>query len=110
MRARCNSRKWKYVEATDAGTGQVVPLYNPRTQKWTEHFRWSEVDSTQIEAISAVGRVTMVVLDLNSNQHLVIRSLNRILHLHPPAADAGIVRLSGTVSRLAGILGRGGRG
>jgi hypothetical protein len=40
-----------------------------------------------IEPISAVGRVTVAELDLNSSQHLTIRSLLKILGLHPPPAE-----------------------
>jgi 5-methylcytosine-specific restriction endonuclease McrA len=64
---RCNSRKWKLVEAADADTGQVVPLFNPRVQVWLNHFRWFRVDSTMIEPTSAVGRATLFCLDMNSN-------------------------------------------
>jgi len=72
------------VEALDADTGQLVPLFNPRTQKWTDHFRWSNADSTVVEPITATGKVTVTVLDLNSSQHVAIRSLVSRLGLHPP--------------------------
>ncbi|HRW06739.1 MAG TPA: HNH endonuclease signature motif containing protein [Caldilineaceae bacterium] len=43
----CNSRKYNKVEATDPTSGDTVPLFNPRSQVWAEHFRWNE-DYTQI--------------------------------------------------------------
>jgi hypothetical protein len=81
---RCNAGKWKHVEARDAQTAQTVQLFHPRTQKWTDHFRWSAGDPTLIEPITAVGRATLGLLDLNSSQHVAVRSLLRILGLHPP--------------------------
>lgn len=77
---RCNSKKWKHVEALDAETGKVVPLFNPRDQKWTDHFQWSKEDPTVIEGLSASGRATLILLDMNSSQHLTIRSLVRLLN------------------------------
>jgi hypothetical protein len=84
---RCNAGKWKNVEALDPETGQTAPLFNPRLQEWRDHFRWSHDDSTVIEPITPTGRATVALLGLNSAQHLAIRSLLRILGLHPPVED-----------------------
>lgn len=40
--ALCNNYKGDRTEAVDPETGVIVPLFNPRTQGWFEHFRWSE--------------------------------------------------------------------
>jgi hypothetical protein len=80
---RCNARKWIHVEALD-DTGQLTPLFNPRTQDWTAHFRWSDADPTVIEPLTSIGRATVTFLDLNSSRHLTIRSLLKSLDLHPP--------------------------
>jgi hypothetical protein len=37
----CNGHKSDKTEAVDAETGVTVPLFNPRTQRWTDHFVWS---------------------------------------------------------------------
>ena len=85
---RCNARKWKHVEASESESAQPAPLFNPRLHVWTDHFRWSANDSAVIEPISAIGRANLVLLDLNSSQHVTIRALLRILHLHPPGEKA----------------------
>jgi hypothetical protein len=85
---RCNARKWKHVEAPDADTGQTVALYNPRVDRWADHFRWSPTEPTEIEPLSAIGRATVAFLEMNSEQHLRIRSLLRDLGMHPPSGDA----------------------
>jgi hypothetical protein len=84
---RCNARKWKHVEAVDFQTGELAPLFNPRIHQWTEHFCWSSTDSVLIEPLTGLGRATVVLLDLNSTQHLAIRTLLRALSLHPPVGD-----------------------
>lgn len=38
----CNRYKGRQVKARDASTGRPVRLFNPRRQKWSRHFRWSE--------------------------------------------------------------------
>ena len=81
---RCNAKKWKHVEAKDPMTGRLTLLFNPRIHVWSEHFCWSEADQTLIEPISAIGRTTLDFLDLNSAKHLTIRSLLKLLDLHPP--------------------------
>jgi hypothetical protein len=81
---RCNARKWKHVEAPNPDTGQMVHLFNPRVDRWSDHFRWSPADPVLIEPLSAIGRATVAFLDLNSEQHFRIRALLRTLGLHPP--------------------------
>jgi 5-methylcytosine-specific restriction endonuclease McrA len=36
---RCNEFKGDRTHATDPVSGKSVRLFNPRTQKWHEHFR-----------------------------------------------------------------------
>src|SRR5215217_500617 len=35
---RCNDFKGDRIGAVDSETGETVPLFNPRTQVWVEHF------------------------------------------------------------------------
>lgn len=39
---RCNGFKGAQVAALDPLSAQIIPLFNPRTQIWQEHFQWSE--------------------------------------------------------------------
>src|SRR5262245_20786050 len=45
--AACNLSKARATAALDPLSGQVVPLFNPRTQTWSEHFQWSQ-DGEQV--------------------------------------------------------------
>ncbi len=37
----CNEFKSDLTKVKDPPTGEIVSLFNPRTQKWTDHFSWS---------------------------------------------------------------------
>lgn len=63
--AWCNSYKWAYTQGVDPDTGQAVPLFHLRTQRWPEHFRWS-ADGVTIIGLTAVGRATVETLKMNN--------------------------------------------
>jgi hypothetical protein len=66
----CNLRKGPNLSGIDPQTGLVVRLFNPRRDKWSEHFPW---DGILITGTSDVGRTTIVVLDVNSEDRLMVR-------------------------------------
>jgi len=51
-----NAHKGTDVAGIDAETGQVVRLFNPRTDRWTEHFAWN---GPLIVGRTPSGRVTV---------------------------------------------------
>jgi hypothetical protein len=61
---RCNGSKAARTRAIDPVTQAEVPLFNPRTQSWEEHFEWSE-DGAQIFGKSPIGRATVQALRMN---------------------------------------------
>ncbi|HSN75089.1 MAG TPA: HNH endonuclease [Anaerolineae bacterium] len=67
--AWCNSFKGAKISGVDPVTGVDVPLFNPRTQQWFEHFRWND-DGSEIVGLTVVGRATVAALRLN-NEYLV---------------------------------------
>lgn len=79
----CNGHKGTQTDSVDPVTRERVPLFDPRRQSWSEHFRWSE-DGTKVIGLTPVGRVTVVVVQLN-NEHLV-RARRRWVAAgwHPP--------------------------
>ena len=62
---RCNDFKGERTDAEDPQTGDTVPLFNPRTQRWTERFSWSP-DGTLIIGLTPIGRATVVALRFNT--------------------------------------------
>ncbi len=81
--SRCNRNKGVQVSGVDPETGQVVPLFNPRRQKWERHFCWSE-DGTQIIGLTPCGRATVETLKLNDSKRVELRRLWVLLGKHPP--------------------------
>jgi 5-methylcytosine-specific restriction endonuclease McrA len=68
----CNSYKGTQTDAIDPVTTQKVKLFNPRKQKWSEHFKWSQ-DGTQIVGVTGCGRATAIALQLNNIISVTVR-------------------------------------
>lgn len=82
----CNRRKSDKQSAFEAETGETVPLFNPRKHNWSDHFIWSP-DGVRIAPQTAIGRVTVSLLELNRERILFIRAADVNVGRHPPADD-----------------------
>ena len=71
----CNARKWAHIDGEDPELGQRVVLFNPRTQRWEDHFRWSEQHLFTLVGISTHGRATVARLHMNHPDLVNIRRL-----------------------------------
>ncbi|MEZ4708104.1 MAG: HNH endonuclease signature motif containing protein [Caldilineaceae bacterium] len=80
----CNEGKGSLIEAADPETETNVPLFNPRTQLWSEHFAWS-TDGTQVLGRTIAGRATIAALSLNSEFRVRSRAIWVEAGWHPPA-------------------------
>ena len=65
---RCNSYRYNFTTALDPHTQIMVPLFNPRTQRWAEHFVWT-ADGLSIVGTTPIGRATCSRLDMNDARH-----------------------------------------
>jgi hypothetical protein len=54
----------------DPVTGEVMPLFHPRLDRWAENFAFR---GAEIEGLSAIGRATVRVLALNDARRLELR-------------------------------------
>ncbi len=81
--AWCNSFKGVRTRAEDPLTKKYVTLFNPREQKWPEHFRWSD-DGLHVIGLTAVGRATVTALQMNNEFIVPARRLWNIAGWHPP--------------------------
>jgi hypothetical protein len=79
----CNSGKYTSTEALDAATGERVSLYHPRQHRWRDHFAWN-ADFTLLMGLTAIGRATIVRLDLNRPHVVNLRRLLITVGEHPP--------------------------
>jgi hypothetical protein len=82
----CNRRKSDKSVALDPLTKQEVPLFNPRQLLWAEHFMWSS-DGLRIVPLTATGRATVELLELNRERVLRIRAADVAVDRHPPGND-----------------------
>ena len=77
----CSLRKWAKQTATDPDGGEEVPLFNPRTQIWEEHFRW---EGERIVPLTPTGRASVASLALNRPVIIAIRQEEAVRGRHPP--------------------------
>jgi hypothetical protein len=70
----------------DPLTKQVVPIFNPRTQIWHEHFQWSD-DGTQLIGLTPIGRAAIEQLQINRELMVNARSIWVEAGWHPPKLD-----------------------
>ena len=79
----CNLYKNRHADGKDPETGQMEPLFNPRTDVWLEHFAWSD-DYTVIIGITPSGRATVNRLKMNRPGLQRQRAVLRKEGVHPP--------------------------
>jgi len=77
----CSLRKWAKQTAADPETGEDVPPFNPRTQEWSDHFRW---DGEWVVPLTPTGRATVGALAMNRGVILAIRQEEAARGRHPP--------------------------
>ena len=81
--AACNGHKHARTHALDPSSGIEVPLFDPRRQRWHEHFSWSP-DGTEVIGQTPTGRATIAARGLNDALIVAARSLWTGTGLHPP--------------------------
>jgi hypothetical protein len=82
----CNGHKWAHTTGTDPLTGKAVALFNPRQDRWEEHFCWSEADPAVLHGKTPCGRGTIDRLQMNHPNLVDIRRLLAALELFPGGA------------------------
>ncbi len=83
--ANCNLSKAKVTVAADPETGQTVPLFNPRTQVWVDHFTWIDA-GVRLRGLTSIGRATIERLRINQSRMVIARARWVESGYHPPDA------------------------
>lgn len=68
----CNKLKGPNIASLDPLTGQVTALYHPRRDEWGQHFK---LEGARLESLTAVGRTTTYLLQLNQPERVTERKL-----------------------------------
>ena len=69
----CNEAKGTDLCGVDPATGAVVRLFDPRRQRWTDHFRQ---DGGRVVGLTDCGRATVRLLEMNRRKRIELRSLS----------------------------------
>lgn len=77
----CSLRKAARQSSLDSETGSEVPLYNPRSNDWNEHFKWR---GEYVDGITPIGRATVAALCMNRLLAVAIRREETAVRRHPP--------------------------
>jgi HNH endonuclease len=67
---RCNLHKGPNLTGVDPITGETARLFNPRMDRWVEHFAWRGV---WIEGLTPSGRATVQLLAMNDARRVELR-------------------------------------
>lgn len=81
----CNNHKGPNISGIDPATGEITRLFNPRQDRWSEHFVWQ---GPLLAGITAVGRTTIEVLAINLVRRLIHRQALVEEAAFPPAQIA----------------------
>ena len=81
---RCNEFKGTKIHSRDPESGQLVALFNPRHQRWSDHFAWYN-GGTHVIGKTASGRATVIALRLNNDQLVEARAIWIEFRWHPPS-------------------------
>ena len=81
--AFCNRAKGSDIGSIVPRTGRFVRFFNPRTDRWAEHFT---LDGVTIVALSEIGEVTARILDFNNSDRLLERQTLWEVGRYPSAA------------------------
>lgn len=66
----CNAHKGPNIAGIDPLSNQLTPLFNPRSDRWSEHFEWT---GAFLAGMTDVGRSTVDVLAINHPDNLLLR-------------------------------------
>ncbi len=78
----CNRCKGSDFASFDPDTGEIALLFNPRRDRWTDHFR---LEGAVIQPLTPVGRVTVFLLQVNDIVRIGERAALLEAVRYPPA-------------------------
>jgi hypothetical protein len=78
----CNAFKGSDIGSRDRQTRALTPLLNPRRHKWEKHFRWQ---NGVLLGRTAIGRVTVILLNINDPFRVELRAMLIEEGKFPPA-------------------------
>lgn len=68
---QCNRLKGPNIASVDPESKSIVPLFNPRTDRWSGHFR---LEGGRILPLTPAGRATVALLNFNDPDRVEARA------------------------------------
>lgn len=68
---QCNNNKGSDIASYDKETNTLAPLFNPRQDRWDDHFT---LDNAVIVGKTPIGRVTIRILQMNHQDQIETRA------------------------------------
>ena len=84
----CNRNKGSDIGSIVWETQEFCRFFNPRTDKWSDHFR---LDGVRIIATTPIGEVTSHILDFNHVDRLIEREALDALGYYPSSAALALM-------------------
>jgi hypothetical protein len=81
--SQCNDRKSTRILVVDPLSAELVRLFDPRRDRWSDHFAWNN-DGTHIVGQTPKGSATALALDLNRAELVIARKAWVSVGWHPP--------------------------
>jgi len=72
--SRCNNFKGPNLSTHDPLTNQLVRLFDPRHDQWSDHFR---MEGPIILGLTPEGRATVELLQMNESRRVILRAALR---------------------------------
>jgi hypothetical protein len=82
----CNNFKSDHIDGIDVETSLTIRLFDPRRDRWWDHFSWSE-DGIHVIGRTPMGRVTVACLHMNNSIALAVRGAWVSVGWHPPVQE-----------------------
>jgi len=77
---RCNRAKGTDIGSVHPESEELVRLFNPRLDRWDEHFKF---DGLRIVGLTLIGQVTATLLQFNQDERIIERELLRKAGKYP---------------------------
>jgi hypothetical protein len=88
----CNRNKGSDIASLVTSTNRLVRFFNPRTDRWNEHFRLGR-DGISIVPLTEIGEATLRILGINDGERLLERDTLREVGRYP--TEAALRRIHG---------------
>lgn len=85
----CNSNKGSDIGSIIESGGELIRFFNPRVDKWFEHFR---LDGAVTVPLTDIGAVTVKILKMNAEERVLEREVLIERGLYPNEDASDLIR------------------